>query len=463
MEELPYFKPTLEEEEVFTLLRDVINIKSPTTVLYLVGGIIRDRLLGIKSSDVDIAVSNMTGEQFCKLIEEYQKDRSFNYKEYTVIKANPDQSKHLETAMMNIYGINIDFVNLRKENYTDSRIPTMEFGTAEEDAMRRDLTINALFYNINTGEMEDFVGGMTDLELRIARTPIDPVQTFIDDPLRILRVIRFAAKYDLTVDPEIIYACHNQEVRESLETKVSPERIWKEIGGYQLEDGSWKCGFFATHKAHIALELIHKMKIDDILFGFEQYNFYQAFYNLSISKNKVVLDDKARLILNMAIIFNNLSLYGNEFDKLFNVKLKVSKEIFQRIKSIISESSNFCSYFYNWNDEFEIPDDKSIRLFLSKIKNDWKLALILFNLTENNILNTKKFELTKKRTEEIVLELGGWKVQCPISGKHLIEIGFPADNSISKALEQLNDYLLEYPKLTKEEALKFCKKFKSNN
>jgi hypothetical protein len=142
--------------------------------------------------------------------------------------------------------------------------------------------------------------------------------------------------------------------------------------------------------------------------------------------------------------------------------LKVSKEISQRIKLITTESSNFCHSFYNWNDEFQIPTDGLIRLFLSKIKNDWKLALILFSLTENNILNTKEFELTKERTKQIVLELDGWKVHCPISGKHLIEIGFKPDNPISKALEQLNIELLENPKMSKEDALKFCKKYLPN-
>ena len=68
-----------------------------------------------------------------------------------VIEANPDQSKHLETATMRIFGSEIDFVNLRSEKYTEgSRIPTMEFGSAMEDAMRRDFTINSLFYNTET-------------------------------------------------------------------------------------------------------------------------------------------------------------------------------------------------------------------------------------------------------------------------------------------------------------------------
>lgn len=78
------------------------------------------------------------------------------------------------------------------------------FGTPTEDAFRRDITINALFYNINTEQVEDFTGmGLKDLERGIARTPLDPYQTFTDDPLRILRVIRFASRFEYKVEDSI--------------------------------------------------------------------------------------------------------------------------------------------------------------------------------------------------------------------------------------------------------------------
>ena len=125
----------------------------------------------------------------------------------------------------------IDFVNLRKEEYAeDSRVPTMTFGTAEEDASRRDLTINALFYNINTGLVEDFTGrGIQDLQAKLIRTPIDPVQTFKDDPLRMLRALRFAARFNFTCDPEMFESMQNQEIRDAFKAKISKERIGDEI------------------------------------------------------------------------------------------------------------------------------------------------------------------------------------------------------------------------------------------
>ena len=104
-----------------------------------------------------------------------------------VIQANPDQSKHLETATVRILGTFVDCVNLRSEVYAEnSRIPDIKFGTAEEDAMRRDFTINSMFYNIHTGQIEDYSGrGVIDLNRGVIQTPLPALITFKDDPLRV--------------------------------------------------------------------------------------------------------------------------------------------------------------------------------------------------------------------------------------------------------------------------------------
>jgi len=122
-------------------------------------------------------------------------------------------------------------VNLRSETYSEgSRVPVMTHGTPLDDAMRRDLTLNALFYNINEQKVEDFTGkGIDDLRNKIARTPLPPLQTFLDDPLRILRTIRFAVKYNLQMENEIKEAAANPEVRAALVQKVTNERRAKEL------------------------------------------------------------------------------------------------------------------------------------------------------------------------------------------------------------------------------------------
>jgi tRNA nucleotidyltransferase/poly(A) polymerase len=126
--------------------------------------------------------------------------------------------------------LDLDFVNLRKETYAqDSRNPQMEFGTAEEDALRRDATINALFYNLHTDQVEDFTGGLADLDAKVIRTPMEPLQTFMDDPLRVLRLVRFASRLQFSIDPETERFMGDRRVLDALTVKISRERVGVEL------------------------------------------------------------------------------------------------------------------------------------------------------------------------------------------------------------------------------------------
>ena len=122
-------------------------------------------------------------------------------------------------------------MNLRKEEYNDqSRIPTISIGTPLEDAYRRDLTINSLFYNINTNTIEDYtMRGVDDLRDRIARTPLPPLETFQEDPLRLLRTVRFATRYDCRIEPDIMTAAQDPGIELFLSRKVRRERIGVEV------------------------------------------------------------------------------------------------------------------------------------------------------------------------------------------------------------------------------------------
>ncbi len=127
--------------------------------------------------------------------------------------------------------ITADLVNLRTESYCEtSRIPKMQLGTPKEDAYRRDLTINALFYNVHTKSIEDFTGmGLHDLQQKMIRTPLQPLITLTDDPLRALRAIRFACRFNFNISAELMEACQNPTVITSLLQKVSRERILHEL------------------------------------------------------------------------------------------------------------------------------------------------------------------------------------------------------------------------------------------
>lgn len=222
---------TTEEQKVFSLLMEVVNAKSTSTTVRVVGGWCRDKLLGIQPKDLDLMVDNMTGPDFAKLVTSY-----FGLKGPHTIKENPDKSRHVETAklMLPVDGkiLEIDVAMCRKEVYNEnSRVPSQVVkATAAEDALRRDLTVNAIFYNIKNGQIEDFTGhGLDDLENKTLRAPGNPVVRFMEDPLRILRTARFAARYGWDVEDSTMKAMGDPEVLKTLEIKTAPERMGEEL------------------------------------------------------------------------------------------------------------------------------------------------------------------------------------------------------------------------------------------
>jgi len=245
------------ESTLRQLLLDVaahINPNSPSQLRFT-GGWVRDKLLGVGSHDIDVAINDMTGYQFGLRMQEYL-EISGNPEKYGLqgdaasanrssnndhrsklltglhkIEANPEKSKHLETVTTRIFGLDIDLVNLRKEVYNeDSRNPQMEFGTPQEDAERRDATINAMFYNLQSQTVEDFTDrGFDDLEAQIIRTPLEPFQTFKDDPLRVLRLIRFASRLNYTIDSASEDCMKDPTIQDALRAKISRERVGVEL------------------------------------------------------------------------------------------------------------------------------------------------------------------------------------------------------------------------------------------
>ncbi|GAK68294.1 tRNA nucleotidyltransferase [Moesziomyces antarcticus] len=188
----------------------------------IAGGWVRDKLLERDSDDLDISLSTLTGNAFALYLKHFLSSPSFSTSPLAQspyfredghemgrigkIAANPEQSKNLETATARVLGLSLDFVNLRKETYDPgSRIPTMTFGTPKEDAERRDITINSLLYNVHSRQVEDHTGlGLQDLASGLIRTPLPPLTTFLDDPLRVLRCVRFASRFAYELHPAII-------------------------------------------------------------------------------------------------------------------------------------------------------------------------------------------------------------------------------------------------------------------
>lgn len=258
---LPTIELSLLETTIVELIKLYVkshNAAHPADeiVCRIAGGWVRDKLLNIPSNDIDISIENdsISGEAFLNnLISFYKTDKCnlshYNQKlnsHYTLedifpkdihtTKVNPDKSKHLETAIAIIFDQSIDFVALRKEVYDDSlnnRIPFIALGTPLDDALRRDCTLNSLFYNINEGVLEDYTGkGVSDLFKGVIRTPLSPpLRTFMDDPLRIFRLLRFKNKYGFKFDEKLIqcFIEDSEVLNDHIMRKVSRERIAIEI------------------------------------------------------------------------------------------------------------------------------------------------------------------------------------------------------------------------------------------
>ena len=239
-------KLTPLETSVFELIEQIRKKRAPNTVVRVVGGWVRDKMLATPSDDIDLMVDNMSGEAFARIMAE-----EMGLKGPAVIKSNPEKTKNIETATMTIpvngTDVELDFAQCRTEEYGDNRREVIvKPATAEEDAFRRDLTIGALFYNINERKVEDFTGkGLKDLITGTIRTPYDDGETnvtqenidevkktFIEDPLRIFRAIRFAAKYNGDISPATKAALSDPEVINATfysERKIATDRIGTEL------------------------------------------------------------------------------------------------------------------------------------------------------------------------------------------------------------------------------------------
>ena len=185
--------------------------------VYVVGGYVRDHLLGLEDKDIDVLVMG-DGVQFAKSVA-----RRLG------INAVVAYEK-FGTAMLPLENGKMEFVTARKEQYSpDSRNPVVSTGTLQDDLRRRDFTINAIAVSLNKerfGEVVDPLSGREDLERRLLRTPLDPSTTFDDDPLRILRAIRFAAQLEFEIQDVTRAAIKDFKGRLSI---VSQERITDEF------------------------------------------------------------------------------------------------------------------------------------------------------------------------------------------------------------------------------------------
>lgn len=201
---------------------------------FVIGGYVRDCFLGCPSKDIDIVVESKPGVEHAGIA----------LAEAVAAKTGAKVSvfRSFGTAMLKYHGLEVEFVGARRESYQrESRKPIVEDGTLEEDQLRRDFTINAMAFSLQEedfGALVDPFGGIRDLAAGIIRTPLEPEQTYSDDPLRMLRAIRFAARlstpeHPFTIVPESLQAMKTMADRLQI---LSKERIVEEVNKILLTD-----------------------------------------------------------------------------------------------------------------------------------------------------------------------------------------------------------------------------------
>lgn len=230
------------DKKIFTTIGAIAD--SMGRECYAVGGYVRDIIIGRPSKDIDF-VTVGSGIELAEAVAQ----RLGRHTSLAVYR-------NYGTAQVRHADLELEFVGARRESYRrDSRNPIVEDGTLEEDLARRDFTINALAVKVNSdgfGEVIDRFDGLADIERRIIRTPLDPDITFSDDPLRMMRAVRFASQLQFSIDPATFDAiCRNAQRIEI----ITVERIKDEL-----------CKIMRSPRPSIGLDLLHRTGLLALIF-----------------------------------------------------------------------------------------------------------------------------------------------------------------------------------------------------
>lgn len=433
--------------KVISLAAEDLKLES-----YVIGGFVRDLILKRgEPKDIDIVAVGSgieLAEKVSSLLPHKPKVQVF---------------KNYGTAMLRAFDMEIEFVGARKESYNeDSRNPVVENGSLKDDQDRRDFTINALALSLNDrsfGELLDPFDGLADINAQIIRTPLDPDITYSDDPLRMLRAIRFATQLNFKIEKESLEAITRNKSRIKI---ISGERIVDEVHKIMLADKPSK-GFALLHKTGllelILPELTALEGIDEIEGQRHKDNFWHTLEVVdNISENTsdlwlrwaALLHDIGKAPTKKFHKKNGWTFHGHEF-----VGSKMVYKLFKRLRMPLNDKMKFVQKMVLMSSRpIAIADDSvtdsAVRRLIFDAGNyiEDLMTLCEADITTKNPKRFRKyhnnFKLVRRKMQEVEERDHVRNFQPPVSGEEIMEtFNIKPSREIGIIKEAIKEAILE--------------------